>query len=280
MKKIVCYIREKSNLLVAIPINMLLATVGLIPFLAAAQSSPAYTIQGAVRTTTDAPVVGATIVLEGTQFGTTSDVTGTFTLDLKQKPSQGSALSVSCIGYKTKRIPLTESNAAISVVLEEDNNLLDEVVVIGYGSVQKKDLTGSLSSIDGGAILNRQTQTVSMALQGAMPGVTVTRTNSAPGQEDARRHDPLAAETVADKSSDRDQHGIEQVENRGDRTDGHIAQPQVLADERKHHVEYLSVRLIEQVGDPQQGQHLPFVSFTDFVVSCHKLETLLSRFGK
>lgn len=69
MKKIVCYIREKSNLLVAIPINMLLATVGLIPFLAAAQSSPAYTIQGAVRTTTDAPVVGATIVLEGTQFG-------------------------------------------------------------------------------------------------------------------------------------------------------------------------------------------------------------------
>ena len=87
MKKIVCYIREKSNLLVAIPINMLLATVGLIPFLAAAQSSPAYTIQGAVRTTTDAPVVGATIVLEGTQFGTTSDVTGTFTLDLKQKPS-------------------------------------------------------------------------------------------------------------------------------------------------------------------------------------------------
>ena len=67
----------------------------------------------------------------------------------------------------------------------------------------------------------------------------------------------FAAETVADKSSDRDQHGIEQVENRGDRTDGHIAQPQVLADERKHHVEYLSVRLIEQVGDPQQGQHLP-----------------------
>lgn len=99
-------------------------------------------------------------------------------------------------------------------------------------------------------------------------------------EEDARRHDPLAAETVADKSSDRDQHGIEQVESRGDRTDGHIAQPQVLADERKHHVEYLSVRLIEQVGDPQQGQHLPFVSFTDFVVSCHKLETLLSRFGK
>ena len=99
-------------------------------------------------------------------------------------------------------------------------------------------------------------------------------------EEDARRHDPFAAETVADKSSDRDQHGIEQVENRGDRTDGHIAQPQVLADERKYHVEYLSIRLIEQVGDPQQGQHLPFVSFTDFVVSCHKLETLLSRFGK
>ena len=103
MKKIVCYIREKSNLLVAIPINMLLATVGLIPFLAAAQSSPAYTIQGAVRTTTDAPVVGATIVLEGTQFGTTSDVTGTFTLDLKQKPSQGSALSVSSASDTKRR---------------------------------------------------------------------------------------------------------------------------------------------------------------------------------
>ena len=58
---------------------------------------------------------------------------------------------------------------------------MDEVVVVGYGTMRKKDLTGSLSSIGGEAILNRQTPTISQALQGAMPGVTVTRTNSAPG---------------------------------------------------------------------------------------------------
>lgn len=150
----------------------------IAPTLVAAQTR----IAGSVLSAADAPVAGATILLDGTQTGTSSDASGGFTLDLKKMTAPGAVLSVSCIGYRTVRIPLDAAVAFYRIVLEEEVNRMDEVVVIGYGSMQKKDLTGALSSIGGDAVLNRQTQTVSMALQGAMPGVTVTRTNSAPGQ--------------------------------------------------------------------------------------------------
>ena len=93
-------------------------------------------------------------------------------------------------------------------------------------------------------------------------------------EQDTPRDDPFPAETVAHQSPNRDQHGVEKVEDRGDGADGHcqtaerggpageghhIAQAQVLADERKHHVEDLTVGLVQEIGDPQQGQHLPFV---------------------
>ena len=78
-------------------------------------------------------------------------------------------------------------------------------------------------------------------------------------EQDTSRDDPFPAETVAHQSPDGHQHGVEKVEDRGDGADGHIAQAQVLADERKHHVEDLTVGLVQEIGDPQQGQHLPFV---------------------
>lgn len=150
----------------------------IAPAPAAAQTR----IAGSVRTAADTPVAGATILVDGTQTGTSSDAAGGFALDLKEALTPGAALSVSFIGYRTVRIPLDAAVTFYRVVLEEEINRMDEVVVIGYGSMQKKDLTGALSSVGGDAVLNRQTQTVSMALQGAMPGVTVTRSNSAPGQ--------------------------------------------------------------------------------------------------
>ena len=78
-------------------------------------------------------------------------------------------------------------------------------------------------------------------------------------EQDTSRDDPFPAETVAHQSPDGHQHGVEKVKDRGDGADGHIAQAQVLADERKHHVEDLTVGLVQEIGDPQQGQHLPFV---------------------
>ena len=93
-------------------------------------------------------------------------------------------------------------------------------------------------------------------------------------EEDAARDDPFPAETVAHQTADRHQHGVEQIEDRGDGADSHIAQPQILADKREHHIENLTVRLVEQVGNPQQSQNFPFVIrafFTPVTRSRHRL---------
>lgn len=155
----------------------LLAAILFSPSYASAQN---FTIQGSVKTEKGEPVPGATIILSGTQQGVTTDAQGNFSLRLAKKPAADASLLVSYLGYKSQTLPIG-SRTSFDIVLQEESTSMDEVVVVGYGTMRKKDLTGSLSSIGGEAILNRQTPTISQALQGAMPGVTVTRTNSAPG---------------------------------------------------------------------------------------------------
>lgn len=155
----------------------LLAAILFSPSYASAQNS---TLQGSVKTEKGEPVPGATIILSGTQQGVTTDAQGNFLLRLAKKPAADASLLVSYLGYKSQTLPIG-SRTSFDIVLQEESTSMDEVVVVGYGTMRKKDLTGSLSSIGGEAILNRQSPTISQALQGAMPGVTVTRTNSAPG---------------------------------------------------------------------------------------------------
>ena len=155
----------------------LLAAILFSPSYASAQN---FTLQGSVKTEKGEPVPGATIILSGTQQGVTTDAQGNFLLRLAKKPAADASLVVSYLGYKAQTIPVG-NRTSFDIVLQEESTSMDEVVVVGYGTMRKKDLTGSLSSIGGEAILNRQSPTISQALQGAMPGVTVTRTNSAPG---------------------------------------------------------------------------------------------------
>ena len=155
----------------------LLTAVVFSPSYASAQN---FTLQGSVKTEKEEPVLGATVTISGTQQGATTDTQGNFFLRMAKKPAADASLVVSYLGYKTQILPIG-TQTTFNVVLQEENTTMDEVVVVGYGTVRKKDLTGALSSVGGEAILNRQTQTISQALQGAMPGVTVTRTNSAPG---------------------------------------------------------------------------------------------------
>ncbi|WP_295935700.1 TonB-dependent receptor [uncultured Alistipes sp.] len=154
----------------------LLAAIFFSPSYASAQS---YSLSGTVKTEKGEPVPGATIILSGTQLGATSDTQGNFTLRISNKPATDASLIISYLGYTTQTIPIG-AQTTFNIVLAEESTAMDEVVVVGYGAVKKKDLTGALSSVGGEAILNRQTQHVANALQGAMPGVTVTRTSSAP----------------------------------------------------------------------------------------------------
>lgn len=156
---------------------MVLAALVLMPSFAMAQN---YTLKGTVRDDKGQPVPGAAAVLTGTKSGAATDLDGLFTLILNQKPNEGATITFSCIGYTTKIIPVN-GETVFNVVLEETSTVMDESIVIGYSTIKKKDLTGSVTSISGTTVSNRQTQTVSTALQGAMPGVTVTRSSSAPG---------------------------------------------------------------------------------------------------
>ena len=139
-------------------------------------------LSGQVKDVSGEPVPGAVVMITGTQDAATADLDGNFTLTLKSAPAGDATLSVSCLGYAGQVIPIG-SNTRFEIVLQDDTQLLEETVVIGYSTIKKKDLTGALSTIGGEDIQQRKTQTISQALQGAIPGVTVTRSNSAPGGE-------------------------------------------------------------------------------------------------
>ncbi len=133
-------------------------------------------VTGTVLDENGEPLMGAGVVIKGTSNGTLTGVNGDFSLDVPQ----GATLTVSFIGYLDGEIvPGTRTH--VEIRLEPDTKLLDEVVVIGYGTVKRKDLTGSVASARGEDIEARKTTTLSTALQGSMSGVMVTRDNSAPG---------------------------------------------------------------------------------------------------
>lgn len=134
------------------------------------------TISGIVKDKNGEAIIGASVVVKGSTNGTITDIDGKFSI---QVPS-GSLLIVSYVGYLTTEVPVNGKNH-LTIVLKEDNKLLDEVVVVGYGTMKKKDLTGAVSSLSGDAISSRHATQLSSALQGSSSGVMVTRDNSAPG---------------------------------------------------------------------------------------------------
>lgn len=123
-------------------------------------------------------VIGANVSVKGTTIGTITDFDGKFALDVPE----GGILVVSFIGYIPQEIPLKGQNE-FNVLLKEDTEVLDEVVVVGYGVQKKVNLSGSVSAIEGEQIAGKPSTDVLSALQGEMPGVTITRLGGKPGAE-------------------------------------------------------------------------------------------------
>lgn len=120
---------------------------------------------------------GVNVLERGTTNGTTTDASGVFSLSIQDEES---ILVFSFIGYQTQEVTVG-AQTVFSINLVPDVKALDEVVIVGYGMEQKKDLTGSVASVKAEDLEKRQSLQVSDALQGMLPGVTVTRNNSAPG---------------------------------------------------------------------------------------------------
>ena len=134
-------------------------------------------ISGTVVDAQGAPVIGASVMLQGNNtVGTITNIDGKFALSV---PS-GATLSVSCIGYSTQTIPVG-TQSVINVVLQEDTEFLEETVVIGYGVQRKSDVTGSVASVKAADMANRSTSDAGAALQGKAAGVQVINSSGAPG---------------------------------------------------------------------------------------------------
>lgn len=123
---------------------------------------------------TQEPVIGASVLIEGTSNGTITDLDGNFALS---NVSSKGTLVVSYIGYSTQKLPIN-GKTSFSIVLAEDTETLDEVVVVGYGVQKKVNLTGSVSSVKGDALEQRPVVDATQSLQGLVPGLTVSNNSS------------------------------------------------------------------------------------------------------
>ena len=148
----------------------------LVAMISLSVSAQNVTVKGTVKDKTGETVIGASVVQKGnTGNGTITDIDGNFTLSVPAN----STLVISYVGMKTQEIAL-KGQTKINVVLDDDSQALDEVVVIGYGTVQKKDLTGSVASVSAKQLSAVPVSNASEALQGKMAGVQITQTEGSP----------------------------------------------------------------------------------------------------
>lgn len=157
-------------------LRCIMCVIGLLLCLSTyAQNS---TISGIVKDESGKPIPGATLQISGTTAATSSDFDGSF----KILAAKGNIIIASFMGYDTKNVTISDQTT-LNIVLKTSNKELQEVIVIGYGSAKKKDLTGAIATVKSQEIAGRRTVQVSDALQGAMAGVTVTRNGAAPGSQ-------------------------------------------------------------------------------------------------
>ncbi|WP_270230555.1 SusC/RagA family TonB-linked outer membrane protein [Phocaeicola coprocola] len=136
-------------------------------------------ITGVIKDGTGEPMIGVNVLVKGTTNGTITDFDGKFAIsDVKNSD----VLTITYVGYVQQSIPVG-NQTSFNIILKEDTETLDEVVVIGYGTVKKRDLTGSVASVSNETLTANPVSDVSQALQGKLAGVSVTSQDGRPGAE-------------------------------------------------------------------------------------------------
>lgn len=131
-------------------------------------------VKGVVKDTTGEPVIGANVVVKGTTNGTITDFDGNFQLNA----NKGDIITISFIGYQSQE---AQAAASMNIILKDDTELLDEVVVIGYGSVKKDDLSGSVVAIKAEEMNKGAVTSPQELIMGKVPGLSVSQGDGAPG---------------------------------------------------------------------------------------------------
>ena len=132
-------------------------------------------VKGTVNDEAGEPVIGATVKVQGTPKGSITDFDGKFSIEA----ASNATLEISYVGYVTQKVKVAGKND-ITVVLKEDAQMLNDVVVIGYGTMKKSDISGSVASVNTTEMMKRAPTNIAQGLQGAAPGVIVTMQDGAP----------------------------------------------------------------------------------------------------
>ena len=141
--------------------------------------SQALTVKGTVVDENDEPLIGVSVMLNGKAIGVT-DYNGNYSVSL----SAPSTLTFSYIGMETQKVKVSQTGTT-NVTLHASSTMLDDVVVVGYGTQRKINLTGAVQSIDGSELTKRSLSSISNALQGAVPGLTAIQSSGQPGADNA-----------------------------------------------------------------------------------------------
>jgi len=132
-------------------------------------------VTGIVVDTSGEPLIGATIIVNGTSNGTITDSDGKFMLNVADRSS---VLKISYMGYITREITLSaeqwQSSQSLNIIMQEDNSMLDEVVVVGYGTQKKVNLTGAVAQVKGETLSNRSVTNITQALQGQVGNLNIS----------------------------------------------------------------------------------------------------------
>ncbi len=155
-------------------IRLLIAGLLLcLPVLLSAQQR----VTGVITDSAQAPLSGASVSIKGTSKGTRTDENGRFSLDA----AAGQTLLISSVGYDLKEVPVSATGGALTLSLTRSGNTLSDVVVVGYGTQRKENLTGAISTITSDQLESRPITNLAAGLQGQLPGLTINRGNGSPG---------------------------------------------------------------------------------------------------
>lgn len=135
-------------------------------------------VKGVVKDSNGEPLLGVNVLVKGTAIGAVTDIDGNFSFEAPA----GCTLVISYIGFESQEVKV-KGNAPLNIILKEDSEALDEVVVIGYGTQKKVNLTGAVSAVTGEEIAKRPVSNTSTMLQGQMPGLRITSDKGQPGNE-------------------------------------------------------------------------------------------------
>ena len=162
------------RLIKPIAVSLLLAFSGLISLHAQSRS-----VSGKVLDEQQVPIIGAAVILAGGgSVGSVTDIDGNFALTV---PSGDVTLNVTCLGYESMAVSVPSTQSMVTIILKEDSMMIDETVVVGYGTQKKVNLTGAITTVASKELENRTSHSLTNMLQGSVPGLNITTSSGTPG---------------------------------------------------------------------------------------------------